>query len=42
MSIDVQESVQAGGLETTDCILCGSCADACPQGVIRFSFSKGR
>ena len=42
MSIDVQESVQAGGLETTDCILCGSCADACPQRVIRFSFSTGR
>lgn len=41
MSIDVPESLQAGGLETTDCILCGSCADACPAGAIRLEFRKG-
>jgi polyferredoxin len=42
MSIDVQENLQAGGLETTDCILCGSCADACPSGAIRLVFRPGR
>jgi polyferredoxin len=42
MSIDVRESLQAGGLESTDCILCGSCADACPSGAIRLKFGKGR
>ena len=41
MSIDVQENLQAGGLETTDCILCGSCADACPNGALRLGFGKG-
>ena len=38
MSIDVQQNVQAGRLETTDCILCGSCADGCPSDVIRLTW----
>jgi polyferredoxin len=42
MSIDVRENLQAGGLETTDCILCGSCADACAVGAVRLVFRKGR
>ena len=46
MSIDVAEGVKAGRLETSDCILCGSCVDTCvdtcPRGAIRFSFSSGR
>jgi NAD-dependent dihydropyrimidine dehydrogenase PreA subunit len=42
MSIEVQESLQVGGLETTDCILCGSCADACQNGALHLGFGKGR
>ena len=38
MSIDVQQNVQAGRLETTDCILCGSCADGCPSKSIRLTW----
>ena len=42
MSIDVAEGVKVGTLETSDCILCGSCVDTCSKGAIRFSFSSGR
>jgi ferredoxin len=42
MSIEVMDLVQAEKLETQDCILCGSCVDACPKGVIRYSFSSGK
>jgi len=42
MSIEVTDLVQAGSLETQDCILCGTCADTCPKGVIRYSFSEGK
>lgn len=41
MSIDVQAMVQAGSMESSDCILCASCADACPQDTIRLTFSSG-
>jgi ferredoxin-type protein NapH len=41
MSIDVQAMVQAGSMENPDCILCASCADACPQDTIRLTFSSG-
>lgn len=41
MSIDVMELVQEKNMETEDCILCGSCVDACPKTAIRYSFSSG-
>lgn len=41
MSIDVEALVRAGAMEHTECILCGSCVDACPNSTIRFSFSSG-
>jgi ferredoxin-type protein NapH len=41
MSIDVQAMVKAGDIENPDCILCASCADACPQETIRLTFSSG-
>jgi ferredoxin-type protein NapH len=42
MSIDVMERVKEGRLETPDCILCGSCVDACSRKVICYSFSAGK
>jgi ferredoxin-type protein NapH len=41
MSIDVHAMVQAGRMENPDCILCASCADACPKDTIRLTFSSG-
>ncbi|MDO8636177.1 MAG: 4Fe-4S binding protein [Dehalococcoidia bacterium] len=32
--------VQGGSTENTECILCGTCVDNCPNGVIRFSWSS--
>jgi len=42
MSLDVNGMVQAGSMENSECILCGSCVDTCPQRVIRYSFSSGK
>jgi len=42
MSLDVNGMVQKGVMEHSECILCGACVDACPQGVIRYSFSAGK
>lgn len=40
MSLDVAKMVQAESMQHTECILCGSCADNCPHGVIRYSFGR--
>jgi ferredoxin len=32
--------VAAGDLERNDCIMCGSCADGCPRGVIKYRFAR--
>jgi ferredoxin len=42
MSIVVMDLVRTKNMEVSDCILCGSCVDACPHSVIRYSFSSGR
>jgi len=42
MSLDVNGMVQKGAMENRECILCGTCVDGCPQGVIRYSFSAGK
>ena len=42
MSLEVQEMVERSRMESSECILCGRCVDNCPQGVIRYSFSRGR
>jgi ferredoxin len=39
MSLEVQEMVEKGRMENSECVLCGQCVDSCPQGVIRYSFS---
>jgi polyferredoxin len=41
MSLDVNGMVQVTKMEHTECILCGSCVDVCPQDVIHYSFSGG-
>jgi ferredoxin len=40
MSLEVNELVQAGDMENSECILCGSCVDNCPNGAIKYSFGK--
>ena len=41
MSLDVHKMVESGKIDSSGCILCGQCADSCPQQVIRYSFSRG-
>ncbi len=38
MSLDVHGMVQAGRMESSECILCGSCVDVCPQQVIDYTW----
>lgn len=38
MSINVSALVKKGAMFHDECILCGSCVDSCPNGVIRFRF----
>ena len=40
MSLEVAKMVQAESMLHAEWILCGSCADNCPHGVIRYSFGK--
>jgi ferredoxin-type protein NapH len=41
MSLEVNQMVRAGDMEHSECILCGTCADVCPKGVIRMPFRSG-
>ena len=41
MSLGVDAMVQAGAMENSECILCGSCVDTCPQEAIRYAFGRG-
>lgn len=38
MSLDVYHMVQTGNMEHSECILCGTCIDVCPENVIDYSF----
>lgn len=40
MSLKVNEMVQTKNMENSECILCGSCVDNCPQGAIQYSFGQ--
>ena len=42
MSLDMDQMVKRGDMENSECILCGSCIDVCPGGVISYSFSASR
>lgn len=39
MSLPVNELVKSGDMENSECILCGSCIDNCPENVISYVFS---
>jgi polyferredoxin len=40
MGLDVNIMVQQRSMENTDCILCGSCVDACPERAVRFALTE--
>ncbi len=40
MSLPVAEMVKAGKMQNDECILCGSCADTCPNGVITYRWGQ--
>jgi NAD-dependent dihydropyrimidine dehydrogenase PreA subunit len=42
MSLQVNEMVQTKEMENSECVLCGSCVDNCPKGVIKYSFAQRR
>jgi len=42
MSLDVNAMVNRAGMEDGECILCGSCVDACPAKAIHYAFGSGK
>lgn len=40
MSLDVHGMVRSGRMAASECILCGTCVDTCPQGVIGYAFQQ--
>jgi len=40
MSLDVNAMVRKGSMINSECILCGTCADICPKGVIEYTLGK--
>ena len=38
MSLHVNDMVQKGCMQNTECSLCGACVDVCPEGVIKYGF----
>ncbi|MBC2580013.1 4Fe-4S binding protein [Clostridium sp. DJ247] len=40
MGLSTNEMVQKSSIENSECILCGQCADACPQGAIKYCFKN--
>ncbi|HIJ79929.1 MAG: 4Fe-4S binding protein [Desulfobulbaceae bacterium] len=40
MSLPVEEMVKRQHMEHAECILCGTCVDACKQGVINFNWGR--
>lgn len=41
MSLEVSKAVLTGNMDNTECILCGTCADGCPNGAIEYSWRRG-
>lgn len=39
MSLEVNSMVQKGSMINSECILCGTCVDGCPEGAIKYAFN---
>ena len=42
MSLDVHAMVKRGNMRDAECVLCGLCADTCPQAVIGYAMGVPR
>lgn len=42
MSLEVNKMVQKGSMINSECILCGTCVDGCPEGVIKYAFDTAK
>lgn len=42
MSLDVNGMVQKEKMENSECVLCGSCVDYCPEKVIHYVYKSGK
>ncbi|MEW6142074.1 MAG: 4Fe-4S binding protein [Chloroflexota bacterium] len=40
MSLGVSRMVASGSMRNTECILCGTCVDTCPNGTIKYSWRR--
>ena len=40
MGLDVKDMILQGRMEDAECILCGGCVDACPEGAIRYALME--
>jgi polyferredoxin len=41
MSLPVEDMVKSNKMENAECILCGTCVDACPAKAIKYTFAGG-
>lgn len=41
MSLEVDAMVKEGKMESSECILCGTCVDNCPEDAISFASKSG-
>jgi ferredoxin len=42
MSLPVEDMVKSNKMENAECILCGTCIDACPTKAIKYAFAGGK
>lgn len=42
MSLEVNMMVRRGSMVNSECILCGTCVDGCPEGVIEYAFDAAK
>lgn len=42
MSLEVNSMIQGESMVNSECILCGTCVDGCPEGVIKYAFESAK